>query len=1057
MASPSLKKWSTEFARLLESTFSGTITPPETIAIIESYLLEDGTTLSPHLNKQNPGSKVFKGMLQSILEETHSSDESVKDYLANVIQAYLEHDEQSLDRYINESGSGALLFKEKAEMVKADGTIVLGIPGSVKHTAIKEKRAKERMSLPGDWSLYTCQSIHNRDTPQKEKHDGIINWVRVTLPEKDAPFLEPHKNDIKTPIGWVRACDHLAFSNEGLRRYVFNDNYPNGIDQPGEHQQLPPFKRVDLVTPARYDLVRFAPLAIFIGYEEEDSTTPLFYILEGGNALGQAKVMYASSTDLNKPILMESGYKPTPFANPENYYLSKVLFHEMDPIHVSIKVFTEDEIEQGEDKYHFHIDLTLERTSLEQVASVDNFIPPAKQLLDAFLRIVELECMGVPVVKTTLLEDRIMLLKQRITKEESAGHDVRVKALERRLMQLEQQLNQAPRQDIKGLLQDLNQQGLTPNLLDKLKHHSTHNESILKDELGKQKHPFIDPGTHQKWENQLANQVVEPLHLFKPQTLNGASDPDSVVSILKRAVATGNTVKAAGSGHSYSDVATTPDFFVDTHGLNSISSIAKPISGQLSTDMLRSNLPLAVDKVTFPDNNPTNPKDREKNLALFETEAGIRIKDLNNALAKRNVGLKNMGGYDGQTIMGAISTSTHGSGITLPPFPDMLRSLVLATTGKWDGKTISGNDGDEGVYLYRIEPSDGITDPTKYNHPDIQLIQDDDCFYSVICSMGCMGIVYSIVLEVMQMYWLEETREITTLDKVFELLQSEDGSIPNILNEYRNFEVLVHPYPMDANYKVIDMDPSLPPEHYYPNFRCLLTKRNIAQDPGGLDHRKGHRQPLTQFMSHFGLSFELTAALINAIPKLTPDIIDLALNGLTDSGYINKYWHIYNLGLNGNAGFATEIGFSLEDDEGQYTSEHFKAAVDKIHLVAQNARINGEQYQSSPFSLRFVKASNAHLSMMEGVNTCMIEMDMVTGTYGGMEIMMRYQDSMYMLGGRPHWGLEFDHLTGSNNLIADMYPKLDKWLAVYEQFNELGTFNNRFTDRVGFTKHTFTR
>jgi len=1054
MTSPSLKKWSAEFARLLEHTFSGTITPKETIVIIEAYLSEDGTSLSTHLKNQNEGSKAFKGMLQAILEETHASDDSVKDYLANLIQAYLEHDEQSLERYINESGSGALLFKEKAEMVAADGTIVLGIPGSVNHTAAKEIRAKERMNLPGDWSLYTCQSIHNRDKPKKEKHDGIINWVRVTLPEKNAPFLEPLKNDIKTPIGWVRACDHLAFSNEAIREYIFNDNYPNGVDQPGETQQLPAFKRMDLVTPARYDFVRFAPLAIFIAYEEVDSTTPLFYILEAGNALGQPKVMYASSPNLNTPILMESGYKPTPFSSPENYYLSEVEFDKMDPIHVSIKVFTEEEIEQSEDNYHFHIDLALERTSLEQVASVDNFIPPAKQLLDAFLRITELEFRGVPVVKTTLLEDRISLLKQRITKRASAGHSTT--ALERRLAHLEQQQNQAPRNDIQGLIQNLEKQGLTPALLDKLEHHSAHNGSLLKDELDKHGHPFIDPGTHQKWENQLANQVVEPLHLYKPETLNGANDEDSVVAILKRAVATGNTVKAAGSGHSYSDVATTPDFFVDTHSLNSISSIAKPIAGQLSSDMLRSNLPLAVDKITFPDNDPTNPKDRENNLALFETEAGITIKDLNQALSKRNVGLKNMGGYDGQTIMGAISTSTHGSGITLPPFPDMLRSLVLATTGQWNGTTISGNDGDEGVYLYRIEPTDGITDPTKYNDPNIQLIQDDDCFNSVICSMGCMGIVYSIVLEVMQMYWLEETREITTLDKVFDLLKSDDGSIPDILNEYRNFEVLVHPYPMEG-FEVIDMDPSLPPEHYYPKFRCLLTKRNIAQDPGGLDHRKGHRQAVTQFMGMFGISFELTAALINAIPRLTPEIINLALNGLTDSNYINKYWHIYNLGLNGNAGFATEIGFSLEDEEGKYTSDNFKAAVDKIHLVAQNARINGEQYQSSPFSLRFVKESNAHLSMMQGTNTCMIEMDMVTGTYGGMEIMMRYQDSMYMLGGRPHWGLEFDHLSGSNNLIADMYPHLDKWLAVYEQFNELRTFNNRFTDRVGFTKHTFVR
>jgi hypothetical protein len=58
---------------------------------------------------------------------------------------------------------------------------------------------------------------------------------------------------------------------------------------------------------------------------------------------------------------------------------------------------------------------------------------------------------------------------------------------------------------------------------------------------------------------------------------------------------------------------------------------------------------------------------------------------------------------------------------------------------------------------------------------------------------------------------------------------------------------------------------------------------------------------------------------------------------------------------------------------------------------------------------------------------------------------------MYELGGRPHWGLEFDHLTGSNNLIGKMYPQLQAWLNVYNQFNRKGTFNSSFTDRVGFT------
>src|SRR4029453_11323194 len=101
--------------------------------------------------------------------------------------------------------------------------------------------------------------------------------------------------------------------------------------------------------------------------------------------------------------------------------------------------------------------------------------------------------------------------------------------------------------------------------------------------------------------------------------------------------------------------------------------------------------------------------------------------------------------------------------------------------------------------------------------------------------------------------------------------------------------------------------------------------------------------------------------------------------------------------LNQDAGFAAEVGFSLQDEAGNYTSQHFKAAIDRIHRIGQRALQQGDQYQTSPFSLRFVKESSAHLSMMNGRNTAMIEMDMVTGTYAGPEVMYRYETSMYAL------------------------------------------------------------
>ena len=63
--------------------------------------------------------------------------------------------------------------------------------------------------------------------------------------------------------------------------------------------------------------------------------------------------------------------------------------------------------------------------------------------------------------------------------------------------------------------------------------------------------------------------------------------------------------------------------------------------------------------------------------SVFRAESGITIKALNTALDKAKRALANMGAYDGQTLAGAISTGTHGTGIGLGPIASSVRSLVL--------------------------------------------------------------------------------------------------------------------------------------------------------------------------------------------------------------------------------------------------------------------------------------------------------------------------------------------------------------------------------------------
>lgn len=583
---------------------------------------------------------------------------------------------------------------------------------------------------------------------------------------------------------------------------------------------------------------------------------------------------------------------------------------------------------------------------------------------------------------------------------------------------------------------------------------------------------------HERWKNQLNNQVVEPLQLCKPTTLS------EIGHILTDALRNGVLVKAAGSGHSYSDVATTPDYFIDTHGLRRIADEVNPIAAQLDQSVVKNEWRAATMKSKWrpiddlPDITVESPLDDilrvrdvfENNTMLFETEAGITIESLNHALGEADLGLPNMGGYDGQTIMGAISTSTHGTGIAIPPFPDMLRSLVLVTTGKWNGKVISGNGLSTGpVNFYRIEPSNGITDPQQYNRSqhsyssdgvEIQLIQDNDCFRSVMVNMGTMGVVYSVVIEVMQFYHLTETRTISSLDKSLALIEPVGPSadnpegMPSVMRRYRHFQILVNPYPMHDG-KVIDVDPSEPAEKYYPHFQTLNVQMNITpRDKHNLPgHRVHPRLPgfVTALTSKLGASSGLLTFLLNAYPKAIPDIISTSLLALKDTNHVDKSYRVYNLGVDGEAGFANEIGFPVQTAEGSFTREHIEKAVDSIHRVARTARLQGDQYQTSPFAIRFVKRSAAYLSMMNGVDTAMIELPMITGTYGGKEVLNRQHRALYHLGGRPHWGLEFDQFTANDALLQKMYPEYERWKRVYDQLNSEGTFNNQTTLRLGLS------
>lgn len=168
------------------------------------------------------------------------------------------------------------------------------------------------------------------------------------------------------------------------------------------------------------------------------------------------------------------------------------------------------------------------------------------------------------------------------------------------------------------------------------------------------------------------------------------------------------------------------------------------------------------------------------------------------------------------------------------------------------------------------------------------------------------------------------------------------------------------------------------------------------------------------------------------------------MRGVLDKdGYIDKSFKVMNIGSANNVrGYASEYAVSLKDDL-------YIKAVDRIIELAEKNKILGEIYHTAPISLRFVRQSNAFLSMMHGEDKCLIEVPLVYQTKGRFQILDKLEDELCLLGNiRPHWG-QYQNL--GKESVRKLYPALDKWLAVYRQMNTTGVFSNTFTDRCGFS------
>lgn len=384
---------------------------------------------------------------------------------------------------------------------------------------------------------------------------------------------------------------------------------------------------------------------------------------------------------------------------------------------------------------------------------------------------------------------------------------------------------------------------------------------------------------------------------------------DEVRAIVREAEAAGLTVRAVGSGHSWSDVALTRGFLLKT------DKLSQPTAGE--RDFLR---PEWTDR------------------RLVRTEGGIRIEQLNAYLDVHGLALSNMGGYNQQTVAGVISTSTHGSGLTFGPLNEFVRSLDIVAAGG---------------AVYRIEPSDGPTDRGAYeahNGDRRILVQSDAWFDAVAVGMGCMGVICTVMLEVEPKYYLREVREFHTWAKVRADLI--DGAV---LRENRHYEVLFSPYEV---------------KHAYP---CLVTTRNYTPQPSRKPLDKRTRNWAVELASAFPLTPKLLNLVVDLKPSLSPWMLENAIRALVKKEYDEVSYKVLDIGAaNLLPAYSAEIGVPMDGRHIEAVEEIIRIAAECRRLgdVYQSSPISFRFVKASSADMSMMNARDTMMIELIQLSRC---------------------------------------------------------------------------------------
>lgn len=228
--------------------------------------------------------------------------------------------------------------------------------------------------------------------------------------------------------------------------------------------------------------------------------------------------------------------------------------------------------------------------------------------------------------------------------------------------------------------------------------------------------------TGRVWQNWSGRVECRPSNFVTPQSL------EELQRIVRESAAAGKTVRVVGSGHSFTEIVATDDTLISLDGLQGVISV-----------------------------------DREQGEATVW--AGTKLHRLNPMLDEHGMAMENLGDINVQSIAGAVSTGTHGTGMKFGNIATQVTGLTLVTAS--------------GEIL------------------ELSETQDRDLFKAAQVSLGTLGVLAKIRLRLVPSYRLDYWRKKSTFAETLE--KAEEWR-----DTHRQFEFYCFPHAPEVQLKFLD-------------------------------------------------------------------------------------------------------------------------------------------------------------------------------------------------------------------------------------------------------------